>query len=397
MVYKHQWAPAADRCVEGPLDVGMELLEPRNSFPGAPDRLRLLREAAHILVIDDEAVNLAVIGQMLKRSGYRAVTTLSDARQLEAHLERHPPDLVILDLHMPERDGFAVLDALQPHIRDEFLPVLVLSGDLTLESRRNALAHGARDFLTKPFDVIELALRVRNQLDTRLLFHDVRKQNRALLQAIHGQSLQLEHARVEIAERLAAAAEYRDEDTSRHTRRVGELSARIARVAGLPPDQVKVMARAAALHDLGKIGIPDALLLKPARLTDEEVRIMQTHTTIGASILAGSDDPLLQLAEVICLSHHERWDGRGYPSGLAGEAIPLPGRIVAVADAFDAMTNDRPYRPARSFEAALAEIAAGRGKQFDTDLVEALKVVLAEEANQDPSSSPANRSYNSMA
>jgi putative two-component system response regulator len=375
----------------------MKVPEPRDSFPGAPDRLRLLRDAAHILVIDDEVMNLMVISQMLRRAGYKSIATLTDARELESHILQHPPDLVILDLHMPERDGFSVLEALQSQIHEEFLPVLVLSGDLTIEARRHALAHGARDFLAKPFDLIELTLRVRNQLDSRLLFHDARKQNRALLETIRGTSQQLEHARVERMERLAAAAEYRDDDTSRHTRRVGELSARIAHAAGLRNDQVNVMARAAALHDLGKIGIPDALLLKPARLTDEEVRIMQTHTTIGASILSGSADPLLQLAEVIALSHHERWDGTGYPLGLIGQAIPLPGRIVAVADAFDAMTNDRPYRPARSREEAFAEITAGSGTQFDRDLVEVFKVVLVEEGDQERSSSPAKRSYNSIA
>lgn len=369
----------------------------RETILATPDRLKMLREAAHILVIDDEVVNLALISEMLRRAGYRSIRTSADSRELEHLVRQQAPDLVVLDLHMPHRDGFSVLSALEPLIINDYLPVLILSGDLTVEARRHALAHGARDFLTKPFDLIELTLRVRNQLDTRLLFHDVRKQNRALVEAIHGKSEQLEHTRVEMMERLAAAAEYRDDDTSRHTRRVGDLSARIARAAGMPDEQVRVMARAAALHDLGKIGIPDALLLKPAPLTDEEERIMQTHTTIGASILAGSDDPLLQLAEVIAISHHERWDGTGYPMGLAGHSIPLPGRIVAVADAFDAITNDRPYRRARSSEAALDELAIGCGSQFDGTIVEALSAALAEERTQERSSSPAKRSYNSMA
>jgi putative two-component system response regulator len=353
----------------------------RDEFLGGPDRLQLLRQAAHILVIDDEEVNLRLVVTLLRRAGYASVATLADATALEQQLLAQVPDLVILDLHMPERDGFAVLDALQRYILDEHLPVLVVSGDISIAARRRALAHGARDFLTKPFDVIELTLRVRNQLETRLLYQDVRKQNRALLEVIHGQTRLLEHARVEMIERLAVAAEYRDEDTSRHTRRVGTLSARLARALGMPDHDVHLMTRAAALHDVGKIGIPDALLLKPARLTDEETRIMRTHTTIGAHILGESTDPLLQLAEVIASSHHERWDGTGYPHRLSGDAIPLPGRIVAVADAFDALTHDRPYRPARSLSDALQEIEAGRGTQFDPDVVAALRSLAEDDVS----------------
>jgi putative two-component system response regulator len=351
----------------------------RDRFLGAPDRLQLLREAAHILVIDDEEVNLLLITSLLARAGYRSVTTLKDAAELEQQIQTQTPDLVILDLHMPGRDGFSVLDALQRQVLEEHLPVLVVSGDFSLDARRRALSLGARDFLTKPFDLIEMTLRVRNQLETRLLYLDVRKQNRALLEAIHGSTQQLEDARIEVIERLAVAAEYRDDDTSHHTRRVGERSARLARVVGMEERDVRIMARAAALHDVGKIGIPDALLLKPGPLTEEEMRIMRTHTTIGAHILGGSADPILQLAEVIALSHHERWDGTGYPHGTASDAIPLAGRIVGVADAFDALTNDRPYRRARSAELALEEIRAARGRQFDADVVKALEQIATDE------------------
>jgi putative two-component system response regulator len=314
---------------------------------------------------------------MLNRAGYRSVATLSDGTHLEQQLEDEAPDLIILDLHLPKRDGFALLEVLQSRIVDEHLPVLVLTGDITLDSRHRALALGARDFLTKPFDATELTLRVRNQLETRLLYQDVRKQNRALLEAIHGRTQQLEQSRIEMIERLAVAAEYRDDDTGRHTARVSEMSTRLAEVLGLPDEQLRLMRRAAGLHDVGKIGIPDALLLKPAKLTPEEVRIMQTHTTIGAHILGGSDDPLLKLAEAIALSHHERWDGQGYPQGLQGDAIPLPGRIVAVADTFDALTNDRPYRKAFDLQNSLAEIVRHRGTQFDARIVDALLQILA--------------------
>jgi putative two-component system response regulator len=339
---------------------------------GSPDRLDLLRRGAHILVIDDEEVNLRLITRMLREAGYRWVTTLTDARQLEQRLEVSPPDLVILDLHLPGRSGFDVIGALHAWIVAEHLPVLVISGDLSPDARHRALSLGARDFLTKPFDLTEMSLRVRNQLETRLLYQDIRKQNRALVEAIHGRTQQLEETRIEMLERLATAAEYRDDNTSRHTMRVGEVSARLASTLGIGGDEVGLMRRAAALHDIGKIGMPDALLLKTTQLTSEEMAVMRTHTRIGAHILGGSQAPILQLAEVIALSHHERWDGAGYPQQIAGTDIPLPGRIVAVADAFDALTHDRPYHRARSVGDGLAEIARHRGSQFDATVVDAL-------------------------
>jgi putative two-component system response regulator len=344
-------------------------------------RFDLLRTGAQILVIDDEEMNLRLIRGMLRHAGYHYVTTLTDARVLERQIELQPPDLVLVDLHMPHRDGFAVIEALQPWIFDEHLPVLVVSGDGSTEARHRALSLGARDYLTKPFDLTEMTLRVRNQLETRLLYQHVRKQNRTLLEAIHGRTQELEHTRIEMLERLAIAAEYRDDDTSRHTERVGSMSARLATVLGLPPAEVQLIRRASALHDVGKIGIPDALLRKTTGLTGEEMAVMQTHTVIGGSILQGSDAPLLQLAEVIALSHHERWDGGGYPHGRAGNDIPLAGRIVAVADAFDALTNDRPYRRAKSVDEGMREIMRNRGTQFDTTIVDALERAVTGDLN----------------
>ena len=345
---------------------------------GTTNRFDLLRSAAHILVIDDEEANLRLIRGMLAHAGYRNVTALKDARDFEAHIAHSEPDLVIVDLHMPHRDGFSVIAALQPRIANDHLPVLVITGDISSEARHRALALGARDFLTKPFDLTEMTLRVRNQLETRLLYQDLRKQNRALLEAIHGRTQELEHTRIEMIERLAIAAEYRDDDTSRHTARVGSMSARLATILGMTESEVRLMQRSAPLHDVGKIGIPDALLRKRSSLSGDEMALMQTHTTIGANILHGSEAPLLQLAEVIALSHHERWDGCGYPHRLGKEDIPIAGRIVAVADAFDALTNDRPYRRAQTREDALREIVRNRGTQFDPLVVDALECALNE-------------------
>jgi putative two-component system response regulator len=348
------------------------------SLLGTTNRFDLLRSAAHILIIDDEETNLRLIRVMLAHAGYRNVTALKDARDLESHVALCPPDLVILDLHMPRRDGFSVIAALQPRIANEHLPVLVITGDISSEARHRALALGARDYLTKPFDLTEMTLRVRNQLETRLLYQDLRKQNRTLLEAIHGRTQELEHTRIEMIERLAIAAEYRDDDTSRHTARVGCMSARLATILGMSEGEVRLMQRAAPLHDVGKIGIPDALLRKSSSLSGDEMALMQTHTTIGANILHGSEAPLLQLAEVIALSHHERWDGCGYPYRLGGEDIPIAGRIVAVADAFDALTNDRPYRKAQTHDHALREIVRNRGTQFDPHIVDALECAITE-------------------
>lgn len=349
---------------------------PAQPLFGHHDRLDLLRSAAHILVIDDEAANLQLITGMLRHAGFRSVRTLDDARRLEEDVPVVQPDLVILDLHMPHRDGFAVIQALQPLIIEEHLPVLVVSGDISSEAKHRALSLGARDFLTKPFDLTEMTLRVRNQLETRLLYQEVRKQNRALIEAIHGRTQELEHTRVEMLERLAKAAEYRDDHTGQHTERVGTMAGRLASALGLSTEEAGLIRRASALHDVGKIGIPDALLLKPARLTEEEMTVMRTHTVIGAHILCGSHAPLLQLAEIIALSHHEWWNGTGYPNQLAGDVIPIAGRIVAVADAFDALTNDRPYRKALSVRDGIAEIARGAETQFDRKIVDALENIV---------------------
>ncbi|MEA3019845.1 MAG: cyclic di-GMP phosphodiesterase, partial [Actinomycetota bacterium] len=237
-------------------------------------------------------------------------------------------------------------------------------------SRDAALIAGAHDFLTKPFDPVEVVLRIRNLLQTRMLH--VRLEQRA-----ESQSRALESTRIEVLERLALAAELRDNETYVHTQRVGDNSARLARAMGLPEAELEVIRRAAPLHDIGKIGISDAVLLKPGPLNDEEFEHIRTHTVIGAELLAGSEMPILRAAEIIAATHHERWDGSGYPKGLRGEAIPLHGRIVAVADVFDALIHERPYKSAWPVDQALTEMRAQRGRHFDPDLLD-LFVALVE-------------------
>jgi putative two-component system response regulator len=328
---------------------------------------------ARILVLDDQPQNLALLGRLLAGSGYTRVDTTVDPLEALALLRDRQPDLLVLDLHIPGFDGFEILEQLRDSLppRGSF-PVLVVTGDRDPAVKQRALQMGARDFVAKPFNPIEVILRIDNLLEARLLHQQLEQQNRALEGMVLRRTRELEEARQQILERLALAAEYRDDDTGDHARRVGHLAGQLAAAMGLPPAEVELIARAAPLHDLGKVGIPDAVLLKNGPLTAAEFAVVRTHTVIGAEILSGSRVPLLQAAEKIARTHHERWDGQGYPAGLAGTDIPLGGRITAVADAFDVMTHHRRYGELQNEAAAVAEIERERGRQFDPAVVDAL-------------------------
>jgi putative two-component system response regulator len=325
-----------------------------------------------ILAVDDEESNLLLLRRILERAGYTRIETTSDPARVPGMFLESRPDLVLVDLHMPVVDGFGLMEQLAPLTGDRTdVPFLVLTADATEETKCRALSLGARDFLTKPFDQTELLLRVRNLLQVQQLQERLHEQNATLEEQVAERTRDLERARLEILERLALAAEYRDDDTQEHAWRIGRTCALLARDLGLADAEVELIRRAAPLHDIGKIGIPDAILLKPGRLTDAEFAVMKTHTTIGAEILSGSSSALLRLAERIALTHHERWDGCGYPAGLSSDAIPLAGRIVAVADVFDALTHERPYKGAWPVEKAVEEILGQAGRQFDAGVVEA--------------------------
>jgi putative two-component system response regulator len=277
---------------------------------------------------------------------------------------------------MPRLDGFGVLEAIRPQLdAASYFPVLMLTADSGDETKRRALSGGVKDFLTKPFDATEALLRIENLLETRFLYAKLQDQNQLLEQRVSDRTRELEEAQIEILQRLAAAAEFRDDDTGQHTQRVGHLAALLADQLGLVTVEVDLIRRAAPLHDVGKIGIPDVILLKPGRLTNNERRVMQTHTTIGAAMLAGGHSPLVRTAELIARSHHERWDGRGYPSGAGGEEIAIEARVVAVADFLDALTHDRPYRKAWSVAKTVSAIVAARGTHFDPAVVDALLTI----------------------
>ena len=328
-----------------------------------PCVLRLDVAAARVLVLEDEPDLATLLEMQLRHAGFGEVLTLHHARGIAEVFDSFKPDIVLTDLHMPGATGFDVISTLRHKAVGEYLPIVVLTADIERETKLRALDAGATDFLSKPVDQTELRLRLNNLLETRTLYRALRDQNAHLEQRVRARTRDLEKAKLEILERLARAAEYRDDATGQHAQRVGDTAAALAEALGLPSAQVTLIRRAAPLHDVGKIGVPDAILLKPGALTSEEFEVMKRHTSIGARLLAESIAPQLRLAETIALTHHERWDGRGY-GGMRGEDIPLVGRIVAVADAFDAMTHDRPYRPAMDIEEAIQRIGADAGKQF---------------------------------
>lgn len=321
--------------------------------------------SARILVVDDTEMNLRLMRRILQGAGYSDIRTAPDGNDILAVFVEFHPDLILLDLHMPGKDGFEVLRDLQPAMNAGYLPVLMLTGDLSAETKHRALALGAKDFLVKPFDTAEVVLRIQNLLETRFLYL-------SLDTRVRERTADLEQSQYEILERLARAAEIRDDDTGRHTQRVGELSAKLAAAAGLPSRVVALIRHASPLHDVGKIGIPDAILRKPGNLTKNEMAVMRTHTTIGAQILSGGQSELVSMAERIALGHHEWWNGGGYPHEISGADIPIEARIVGLADFIDALSHHRPYREAWPMHRVLEEVKVRSGTHFDPNLVEKL-------------------------
>jgi putative two-component system response regulator len=328
---------------------------------------------ASLLIIDDQPENIRLLVRILNQAGYMDITTTTDSSRVSELQALSKPDIVLLDLHMPNQDGFAVLEKLAPlTFGSDRLPVVMITGDDSSETKRRALTLGAKDFVSKPFDQAEVVLRIQNLLETRFLHQQLRKQNNELEQKVAARTKELQESQMEMLERLATAVEFRDDDTGDHTKRVGLLSGRLAEAIGVGTAAAELVRRAAPLHDIGKVGISDAILLKPGPLTPEERAIMQTHTTIGSKMLSKGRSELVRLCQRIARSHHERWDGSGYPDGLVEQDIPLEARIVAVADFFDALTHERPYREAWTAAETLDAISAASGSHFDPVVVDAL-------------------------
>lgn len=354
-----------------------------------------------ILVVDDDASSRALVRAMLKSLGYESEVA-SDGFDGLAKLNQGF-DAALLDVMMPGMDGFEVARRIRDKPNHHCMPILMVTALTEKQDRLRALESGANGFISKPVDRDELGVRLKallkfkenqDRIRSNLAAMETRlEEGTQTLQQVLDDLGQVEQraskAHEETIRRLTMAAEARDDDTGSHIQRVSVHSAVLAEALGLSWEKVQTIFTACPMHDVGKIGIPDAILYKPDRLNDLEWEIMKTHTTIGARILTGSSSPVLKTAEVIALSHHEKWNGTGYPQGLKGERIPLAARICAVADAFDALTSHRPYRNAVSSEQALSIILQERGKHFDPTLVDLLvasfdSVLSAQKSDPEP-------------
>lgn len=339
-----------------------------------------------VMIVDDVLTNIKVVKAFLAEEGFQRFISVTDATEAVAVIYREDPDILLLDLMMPEVSGIEILDTLRSDERYARLPILILTSTTSRELKSEALRLGATDFLAKPVDSDDLVPRVRNALLAKCYQEDLERK-------VRERTMDLERSRQEIIHCLARAAEYRDNETGRHVIRVGKYARIIGCELGIVGEELSLLEQAATLHDVGKIGIPDSILLKPGKLTPEEFEIMQkhcgygkkifetlspdectrllNHTTLGAAILAGCDSPVVQLARTIALTHHEKWDGSGYPLGLNGEKIPIEGRITAVADVFDALSSKRPYKSAFPLEKCFSILEEGREKHFDPTVLDA--------------------------
>ena len=331
---------------------------------------------ANILIVDDDPLNVEVLNEILLEDGYTNVAFTTQPEEAILNYQKQDFDLILLDILMPVMDGFSVMERFNKIEKKHEIPVLVLSALSDHKTRLKALDLGARDYLAKPFNTDEVLVRIRNLLEVKLAHEQLQQHNAILDQRVRERTKELKDTQLEIVNRLGLAAEYRDNETGLHIIRMSQFSFEIAKKAGLPLEEAEIILNASPMHDIGKIGIPDSILLKPGKLSPPEWEVMKTHTTIGAKILKGHPSKLLQTAVTIAMTHHERWDGTGYPRKLEGEEIPISGRIVTIADVFDALTSVRPYKKSWPVADALAAIEENSGSQFDPDLVAAFRESL---------------------
>jgi putative two-component system response regulator len=340
-----------------------------------------MEEKAKILIADDEERNLRLIEALLLPLGYEVILA-RDGEEALQKVQAVAPDLILLDIMMPGLDGFEVSRRIKNNEETKVIPIVMVTVLGEVEDRVKALEAGADDFLTKPVDKTELRARAHSLLKVKAYNDHMRNYQKELEAEVTKRTEQvrrgfekLKVASLKTIHNLSRASEYKDEDTGAHIQRMSYYSAAVARKMGLTERTVEAILYASPMHDVGKIGIPNQILLKPGKLDPDEWETMKQHTTIGGRILEGSDTGFLKLAEVIALTHHEKWDGSGYPKGLKGSEIPLAGRITAIADVFDALTSKRPYKEPLELDKAYDIIKESRGSHFDPEVVDAFFAV----------------------
>ncbi len=330
-------------------------------------------QRAKILIVDDQPANIKLLEYMLEGAGFTSVTSTMDSREVFNLYRANEYDIVVLDLNMPHKSGFEVIESLKEIENWGYLPILVVTAEPA--HKLKALNAGAKDFVSKPFDNVEVLTRIRNMLEVRLLHKQVQDQNANLEARVRARTVELRDSYRETILTLTRVAEYKDTDTGLHMQRIGLYCEALASELGMSRAFCDEIFYAGPMHDIGKIAIPDTILLKPDTHTPVEWEIMKTHAAIGAAILSERKSPYLKMGAEIALNHHERWDGSGYPNGLAGEAIPLSARIMNVCDIYDALRSKRPYKQGFDHDRAIDIIIRGDGRtkatHFDPAVLQA--------------------------
>ena len=352
-----------------------------------------LGQTAKVMIVDDEPVNVKVVQKHLKLAGYQHFVTSTDPRPVMELISQKMPDVILIDIMMPFVSGLQILGMLREDEHLAHIPTIVLTASDNEQTKMEALELGAADFLSKPVNTAELIVRVRNALIVKAHHDHLKDYAKELETQVRRRTAELAASRLELIHCLARTAEFRDNETGRHVVRVGRYAAIIARQLGMDEESIELIGHAAPLHDMGKVGIPDYVLLKPGKLgpdefelmrkhsmygqrtfepmSEDEFRLFKTHTFMGEMIMDVQSSPIITMAAKIAMTHHEKWDGTGYPTGLKGEDIPLAGRITAVADVFDALGSKRPYKPAFELDRCFKIMKEGRGTHFDPKVLDA--------------------------
>ena len=321
-----------------------------------------------ILICDDSITNVLILAELLESELGIQVEKVTDPRKVQPLMQEQDFDLLLLDIEMPHIDGFQVMEQVRNTHHMDQLPIAILTGHTDSQTRNRALENGANDFINKPFDQTEVKLRVSNLLKIRQSYKFQKLYNKELEKKVEQRTRDLNEATENLIYQLAMAGEIRDRETGQHVVRVGKYARYFAEKVGLPAELCFMIEKTAPMHDIGKIGIPDAILLKEDSLTDDEKKIMNTHPELGAQLLGEHPSLLVQMAASIALSHHEKWNGSGYPRALQGESIPIEGRITCISDVLDALMTQRPYKEAWPIEKIVEFIRQEAGVTFDPEL-----------------------------